>query len=208
MTTPPAAGPPAAGLPTPSPRRFEIVTVASSAGGVTALQVLLAGLPGRFPVPVVVVQHLDPRHETELDEVLERQGELPVKVAENGEQARPGTVYIAPADQDLAVGPDGTFAPRRHDQFVHPAANPVLEAAAQAYGPAVIACVLTGFGEDGAKGVQAVKASGGTVIVEEPASAKVRGMPDAAVAAVDADHVLPVADIAPVLCRLVQGEVS
>jgi two-component system, chemotaxis family, protein-glutamate methylesterase/glutaminase len=189
----------------PATRPYQLVMIAASAGGIPALHVVLAGLPAGFSVPVLISQHMTPQHQTELDTVLERQSMLPVKLAEHGEEVKPGIVYVAPADQGLVVGPDGTFAPEDHGHRVHPAADPLFEAAAQTYGPAAIACVLTGFGEDGAKGAQAVKAHGGTVIVQDPESAQVRSMPDAALEASAADHVLPVDDIASMLCRLVEG---
>lgn len=77
--------------------RFDIVTIASSAGGIRALAQVLGGLPAGFPVPVLVVQHLDPRHETVIADVLGRRTVLRVKLAEANEQALPGTIYVGPA---------------------------------------------------------------------------------------------------------------
>lgn len=189
---------------TSSPR-FRLLTVASSAGGISALAEVLGGLPSGFPVPVVVVQHLHPRHDTEIADVLGRQCTLPVKLAEPGEQTKPGTVYVAPPDRPLFIGSDGIFTLSENVHAMHPAADPLFVAAASAYGDSIIACVLTGLGADGAIGARAIKAHGGTVIVQDPESAEFRKMPDAALDATDVDFVLPLAEIATFASRLVTG---
>jgi len=186
-------------------RPVQVVTVASSAGGISALIHLLGDLPPGLSVPVVVVQHLNPQRETEIAEVLGRHSELPVKLAEKGERAEPGTVYVAPPDRALGIGADGMFSLTDASGTVHPAADPVFEAAADTYGSSTIACVLTGAGNDGARGARAVKARGGTVIVQDPTSAEFSAMPDATIEAADVDFVLPLAEIAPVVCRLVES---
>lgn len=185
--------------------RFEIVAIASSAGGVSALRDLLHALPPQFPVPVVVVQHLDPRHETVIAEVIGRRASLTVKVAEDEESMKPGVVYVAPPDHHLLVNAQGTLT-LTHTALVHfvrPSADLLFESVAGAYGARAIACVLTGTGRDGAMGVSAVKSRGGTVIAEDPQTAEFRGMPDAAVATGDVDFVLPLDEIADVITRLV-----
>jgi two-component system, chemotaxis family, protein-glutamate methylesterase/glutaminase len=186
---------------------FELVAIGSSAGGISALMRLLDGLPEDFPVPVIIVQHLDRRHETVIAEVLGRRSNLPVKLAEHEEKAKPGTVYIAPPNRHLFIGADKvlTLADTELVHFVRPSADLLLESAAGAYGGSTIACVLTGSGQDGAMGVRAIKARGGTVIVQDPASAEFRGMPDAAVEATAVDFVLPLDEIPPVICRLVEA---
>src|SRR5262244_1292614 len=86
---------------------YGIVAIAASAGGVIALGHVLGGLPTGFPVPVVVVQHLDPRHKTIIAEVLGRRAKLPVRLAQEGEKAVAGTIYIAPPNHHLLVGAEG-----------------------------------------------------------------------------------------------------
>jgi two-component system, chemotaxis family, protein-glutamate methylesterase/glutaminase len=188
-------------------RPFQLVTVASSAGGVRALGQLLAGLPRDLPVPVVIVQHLDPRHQTVIAEVLGRRSEMPVKLAEHEEKAEPGTVYVAPPNRHLFIGSDSvlTLADGELVHFVRPSADLLFEAAAGAFGASTIGCVLTGSGGDGAMGVRAIKARGGTVIVEDPDLAEFQGMPEAALGAAAVDFVLPLDEIAPVVCRLVHA---
>ncbi|MFC0847431.1 chemotaxis protein CheB [Streptomyces noboritoensis] len=192
----------------PPADHYGVVAVASSAGGIQALSAVLGALGPELPVPVLVVQHLDPRHRTVLDQVLARRTALPVKLAEAGERARPGTVYIAPPGQHLLVGSDGVLSLSTTEavHFVRPSADLLFASVASAYGPAAIACVLTGTGRDGATGVDTVKAHGGTVIAQDPKTAEFTGMPQSAVDTGAVDFVLPLEEIAAVVRGLVEAE--
>jgi two-component system, chemotaxis family, protein-glutamate methylesterase/glutaminase len=187
--------------------RYGLVVVGSSAGGIAALSEVLGGLPAGFPVPVLVVQHLDRRHDTILAQVLGRRALLPVKLALAGERANPGTVYLAPPNHHLLVDAGGLLRLSDSDlvHFVRPSADLLFESAARAYGARTIACVLTGTGRDGAAGVSAVKSHGGTVIAEDPGSAQFDGMPGAAVGTGAVDFVLPLQEIAPKVRGLVEA---
>ncbi|MEU5957151.1 chemotaxis protein CheB [Streptomyces sp. NPDC047525] len=189
-------------------RPYAVVAVASSAGGIQGLVALLSRLGPDLPVPVLVVQHLDPRHRTLLPEVLSRRTELAVKLAEDQEHMEPGTVYIAPPGLHLLVGPDGVLALTSTDpvHFVRPSGDLLFESVADSYGSRAIACVLTGTGVDGATGVAAVKHRGGTVIVEDPETAQFAGMPQAAVATGAADFVLRLEKIAAAVRGLVEDK--
>ncbi|GAB0102442.1 hypothetical protein JMUB6875_14100 [Nocardia sp. JMUB6875] len=193
--------------PLPPAEGYGVVAIASSAGGITALSHLLAHLPSRFPVPVLIVQHLDRRHETIIAHVLGRRSALPVQLAAADTRVVPGTVYIAPPNYHLLVGPDGVLALSSSElvHFVRPSADLLFESVAGAYGPRAIACVLTGSGSDGSMGVTAIKSRGGTVIVQDPEEAEFSGMPEAAVKTGAVDFILPLADIAEVVSGLVEG---
>jgi two-component system chemotaxis response regulator CheB len=182
---------------------FEIVALAASAGGLNALSVVLTALPAGFPAPLVVVQHLDRRHPSLMAEILGRRTALRVKEAGHGERVCSGIAYIAPPDRHLLVEPDGTLLLTRTQlvHFVRPSADLLFESVAGSYAERAIAVVLTGTGTDGALGVKAISETGGTVIVQDAASAEYTGMPHAARRY--ADHVLPLAEIAPALERLV-----
>jgi two-component system, chemotaxis family, protein-glutamate methylesterase/glutaminase len=184
---------------------YGIVAIAASAGGITALGRVLGGLPADFPVPIVVVQHLDPRHKTIIAEVLGRRAKLPVTLAQQGEKAESGTIYIAPPNHHLLVGAEGllTLSSSELVHFVRPSADLLFESVAGAYGPRAIACVLTGTGSDGTMGASAIKARGGTVIAEDPELAEFKGMPEAVVSAGYVDFVLPLDEIATVIRGLV-----
>ncbi|MFI2237487.1 chemotaxis protein CheB [Streptomyces chrestomyceticus] len=185
---------------------YEVVALASSAGGIKALTAVLGALGQDLAVPVLVVQHLDPRHRTIIAEVLSRRTALRVKLAEAEERARPGTVYIAPPDRHLLVGPGGTLTLSGSElvHFLRPSADLLFESVAGAYGAQAIACVLTGTGSDGSMGVDAIKSRGGTVIAEDPRTAEFKGMPEAAVGTGSVDFVLPLEEIAAVIRGLVE----
>lgn len=180
--------------------------VASSAGGVQGLKTLLGGLRPTMPVPVFVAQHLNRSRETRIVDILTRSTSLAVRLAEDGERPRAGTVYLAPPDRHLCVREGGTLALTREERvnFARPAADPLFASAAEEYGPRVIACVLTGADSDGARGVEVVKAHGGTTLVQDPETAEFHGMPNAAIRTGRADHVLPLEAIAPAIDRLLR----
>ncbi|MFD6157998.1 chemotaxis protein CheB [Nocardia sp. NPDC060256] len=190
--------------------QYAVVAIASSAGGITALFKVLGALPATLRVPVLVVQHLDPRHKTVLAELLSRRTELRVKLAEAGETVEAGTVYIAPPNYHLLVEPHGVLALSSSElvHFVRPSADLLFESVAGEYGPRAIVCVLTGSGSDGATGVRAVKSRGGTVVAQDPAEAEFKGMPGAAVSTGDVDLVVPLDEIAGVIRGLVIASAS
>ncbi|WP_330280959.1 chemotaxis protein CheB [Streptomyces sp. NBC_00588] len=187
--------------------RWSAVLIASSAGGIQGLGTLLGGLEAALPVPILVAQHLNRARETRIVNILSRSTALTVKLAEDGEEPAPGTVYIAPPDRHLCMRADGSLFLTREERvnYARPAADPLFESAAQVYGKGVIGCVLTGSDSDGARGVEAVKAHGGTVIVQDPGTAEFHGMPQAAVGTGQVDLVLALTDIAPAITRLMQS---
>jgi two-component system chemotaxis response regulator CheB len=188
---------------------FDIVALAASAGGLTALSRVLAALPADFPAVIVVVQHLDPRHRSVMADILSRRTPLRVKQAEEGEQVSPATVYIAPPNRHLLVNSDGTLSLTQSElvHFLRPSADLLFESVAASYRERAIAVVLTGTGSDGAMGVQAIKKMGGTVIAQDEASAEFFGMPSAAIHSGSVDFVLPLEEIPTALVTLViKGE--
>lgn len=182
-----------------------IVAITASAGGVEALSKVLSGLPPDFPVPIVVVQHLAPRHPSMLPEILARRCAIAIKPAEEGDALRAGTAFIAPPDQHLLVNGDGTVSLSHSDlvHFVRPSADLLFESVAASHGERTTALVLTGTGSDATMGVQAVDKMGGWVIVEDPETAEFAGMPRAAVETGAVDEVLPLEEIAARLVALV-----
>lgn len=184
--------------------RFELVVVAASAGGVQALGELVADLPAEFPLAMIIVQHVDPRHRSLLVDILARHSRVPVQSIDEGTELQPGTVYVAPPGLHVLVNADGTLSLSRAGlvHFVRPSADLLFESAAASYTDRVIAVVLTGTGEDGASGVQAVHQMGGTVMVQDEHTSAYFGMPGAAIATGAVDFVLPLDEIAPALVRL------
>jgi two-component system, chemotaxis family, protein-glutamate methylesterase/glutaminase len=187
---------------------FSIVMLAASAGGLGALSRVLGSLPPDFPVPVVVVQHLDPRHRSLMAEILQRRTQLNVEQATEGAKLEPSTVYIAPPDEHLLVTPDGRLTLSHADlvHFVRPSADLLFESGAGAFPGRAIGVVLTGSGSDANMGVRAIEQTGGTVIAQDPDEAEFSGMPQAAIASGAVDFVLRLEEIAPALVALVMRE--
>lgn len=184
---------------------FDVVALAASAGGLTAISKVMAGLPANFPASIVVVQHLDPRHRSLMADILSRRTSLRVKQAEEGDRLTTGTVYIAPPDRHLLVNPDETLSLSQSElvHFLRPSADLLFESVAASFKDRVIAVVLTGTGSDGAMGVKAIKKMGGTVIVQDEKTAEFFGMPGAAIQTGQTDFILPLDEIASALVRLV-----
>ncbi len=188
---------------------FDIVALASSAGGLNALSIMLAGMPADFPAAIVAVQHLDRRHRSLMATILSRRTQLRVKEAEEGDQIMPGYVYIAPPDRHLLVNPNYTLALAQTElvHFVRPSADLLFESVAARYKDRAIAVVLTGSGSDGNMGVRAIKKMGGTVIAQDEATSDFFSMPNSAIQTGSVDFILPLDEIAPALFSLVvRGE--
>jgi two-component system, chemotaxis family, protein-glutamate methylesterase/glutaminase len=186
------------------------VAIAASAGGLTALTTLLGGLPRQFPVPLAIVQHLDPNHASFLADILSRRTQLSVKEAVAREVMRAGVAYVAPPDWHLLVG-GGRCISLTHTEPIHharPSADVLFASAARACGSRVIAVVLTGAGSDGAAGACLVKSGGGLVIAQDEASSAFFSMPQAAIATGIVDFVLPLDAIADKLVELTSHDVA
>jgi two-component system, chemotaxis family, protein-glutamate methylesterase/glutaminase len=186
---------------------FDVIAIASSAGGLAALTTTLSALPGDLPAGILVVQHLDPRHRSLMAEILSRRTTLNVKQAEEGDLVEPGTVFVAPPDNHLLVNPGGTLA-LAHTELVHfvrPSADLLFESVAAAYKERAIAVVLTGSGSDGAMGVKAIKTMGGTVIAQDESTSEFFAMPSAAIETGQVDFVLPLDEMSSALVALVVG---
>ena len=185
--------------------QFDVVALASSAGGIAAISHILESLPAGFPAAIVVVQHLDPRHRSLMAEILRRRTPLEVVQATEGDRIRPGTVHIAPPDRHLLVNRDGSLS-LSHSELVHfvrPSADLLFESVAASYEERAIAVVLTGTGSDGSLGVGAIKKMGGTVIAQDQESAEFFGMPSAAIKSGHADFILRLDEIPSALTTLV-----
>jgi two-component system, chemotaxis family, protein-glutamate methylesterase/glutaminase len=185
---------------------FDIVALAASAGGLKALGQVLAALPGDFPAAIVVVQHLAPQRPSLLAALLNRQAQLRIQQAQMGDRLQVGTALIAPPDWHLLVQPDGLIA-LTHTERIHfsrPAADRLFESVAESFQQRSIAVVLTGMGQDGAIGIQKIKALGGTTIAQNRESSEYFSMPDAAIQTQAVDWILPLEQIAVTLMKLVR----
>ncbi len=201
--TPPAVIPRRGEVPARRAVRDRLVAIAASTGGPEALHRLLSALPGDYPLPVLVVQHITHGFTQGLAEWLNAACDLNVKLAEHGEPLMPRTVYVAPDDRHLGVtAPDTVvLAATAPVGGFRPAATFLFESVARAFGPAATAVLLTGMGENGVEGLRAVRCAGGRIIAQDQASSIVWGMPGAAVGAGLTDLILPPEAIAAFLVR-------
>lgn len=190
-----------------APAAATVVVMAASSGGLAALSRVLGGLPADFPLPIGIVQHRSDALPNLLPQLLSRAGPLPAKLAEEGEVMRPGMVYLAPPDRHLVMRPDRSvaFMDGGRIRYVRSSANPLFESAAEGLDGGVIGVVLTGYGADGTDGVQAIRAAGGIVIAQDPATAAQGEMPASAIRTGMVDYVVPLEQIAPLLVRLARG---
>ena len=186
------------------PRLEHLVVVGSSAGGIEALSTLLGGLHPSFPAPVILAQHLDPNHQSHLQTVLQRKTEMPVVLVTESERMQPGSVYVVPANRHVVVN-DGTVAVEGADEHdrPRPSVDLLLRTAARAYGDRLVAVILTGTGSDGAAGAVDVKQAGGTIVIQNPRTARYPSMPQALPPTV-VDHVVDIERMAVLLSDLLQ----
>jgi two-component system chemotaxis response regulator CheB len=205
MHTPSKATPsrkrPASGSSVPG----KVVAIATSTGGPAALYRLFSDLPGDFPAPILVVQHITRGFVAGLVDWLNKAAGVRVKLAERGEPLKPSTGYLAPDDFHLGVTAQGEVVLAADPPVggFRPSGTYLFESAARAYGAAAVAVILTGMGEDGVEGLRAVRQAGGRILAQDEASSVIFGMPGAAVAAGLADQVLPLADIPSRLMEVV-----
>jgi two-component system chemotaxis response regulator CheB len=184
-----------------------IVAIGASAGAIEALSVLLPTLPTDLAIPVLVVVHLPRNLPSILPEVLARVCRLPVREPADKVPIEPGVVWIAPPDYHVLVDADATFAlsvePPVH--FSRPSVDVLFESIAPVYGASAVAIVLTGANADGADGAAAIRATGGTVLVQRPDLAYASAMPLAAIARAAPQFVGELDEIAAHLAALLGG---
>lgn len=200
---PPRPPPPRLAQPRPavSRRVGEIVVIAASTGGPNALVELLCGLPPDVPVPFLIAQHMPPVFTRLLADRLAEKAQLPVVEGQAGDLIQPGKVWIAPGDYHMVVQRRGTrleigVNQAARENSCRPSADVLFRSAAAVYGPGVVGVVMTGMGQDGLKGCEAISANRGQILAQDEASSVVWGMPGFVARAGLADAVVPLADLA------------
>lgn len=197
----------------PSHRPPELIVIGCSLGGMDALRTILTNLTRDFCVPIVVAQHRHRRSNEELPAYFRRQTDLKVVDAEDKQWIAPGHVYLAPADYHLFIernGVRGELSLSVDDavRFSRPSIDVLFESAAEAYGDRLIAIVLTGANEDGARGAARIKAFGGIVIAQDPSTAEAPAMPRSTIERVLVDQILRLEEIAPFLVEVCEPSLS
>ncbi|MBY8928765.1 chemotaxis protein CheB [Pseudomonas sp. Wu6] len=191
-----AASPPIHGI--------EAIVVGASAGGVEALLSIFGGLPDTFGLPIIAVLHLPDERRSQLAEVFARRLRIPVKEARDKESIEAGTLYFAGPGYHLSVEQDRSLSLSQEDRVHHsrPAIDFLFTSAADAYAKSLLAILLTGANQDGARGLAYVKQSGGTTVVQDPVEARIAVMPLAALALHTPDHILSLSRIGSLLASL------
>ncbi|MFD1874574.1 chemotaxis protein CheB [Hymenobacter bucti] len=179
------------------------MVIGASAGGVAALLELVKTLPTDFPAPVFIVQHVGAHSPSILPELLSRVTPLAVKHADDGEKFAAGTIYVAQPDHHLLLEAGAVLVKRgpKENRF-RPSIDALFRSAAYGYGSRVIGVVLTGYLDDGTSGLWSVQRLGGLTVVQDPHDAEVPDMPANALEFVQADYVVPLAEISALLVRL------
>ena len=180
-----------------------MVAIAASTGGPTALATLLSGLGGLM-APVLVVQHLHPDFTGGLLVWMSRASALPVEMAEQGHVPEPGHVYLAPGDLHLRLGPGFRLDLNPAPPSIHrPSADQLFRSVAEQAGAAGVGVLLTGMGEDGARGLLEMQQTGGRTLGQDKASCAVFGMPRAAQLMGAVKDLLPLDQLADAVRRAV-----
>jgi two-component system chemotaxis response regulator CheB len=188
-------------------RRPVAIALAASTGGPQAIQAVLQSIGHGLDVPLFIVQHITAGFAPGMVSWLSSTCPQAVKLAEQGEQPRGGTVYLAPQDHHLMLARRGTLVLSSAPPVrgFRPSASVLFESVAEYYGARAVGAILTGMGDDGAAGLGALRAAGAVTIAQDEATSVVYGMPAAAVALGAARYVLPLAAIGPAVRKLVDG---
>jgi two-component system CheB/CheR fusion protein len=182
----------------------DLVVIGSSAGGIEALSILVSTLPVDFPAPLVLAQHLDPNRPSTLNLILQRRTSLPIVVVTSLEKLKTGTIYVVPSNYHVSIHDQVVEIHDNNARHPRPSIDTLLSTAASAYGDRLFAVILTGMGNDGAIGAVDVKNAGGTIIVQDPYTARNPSMP-LSPPPTAIDFSLPIERIGHVLYDLLMG---
>ena len=185
---------------------IQVVTIGVSTGGPDALARVLPALPANFPLPVVIAQHMPPIFTSLLATRLAAKSALPVRQCVSGEALAPGCVFIAPGDFHMIVSDEnGAVVLKTHqgpkENFCRPSVDVLFHSVARVYGGRALAVVLTGMGQDGVKGCEALHGLGARIFVQDEATSVVWGMPGFVARAGLADKILPLDQIGAEIVR-------
>lgn len=190
------------------PRDFQhVIAIACSTGGPQALVRLLRTLPAGFPIPIVIAQHISHGFIDGMAQWLASLCAMPVSVGKEGEQIRPGHIYLSPSERDLCISPHHRFQLQSSPEnaLYHPSCDVLLQSIAKVYGKDAIGIILTGMGRDGVNGMRAIYQAGGTTLAQDEASSVIYGMNQEAVRAGVIQYELPLESLTERLLWYVRG---
>jgi two-component system chemotaxis response regulator CheB len=197
--------------PSAQPGRVQVLAIGASTGGPNALTTIFRGLRADFPVPIVIVQHMPPMFTRLLAERLSAEFPIRVSEGESGSVLQPGQAWIAPGDHHMSVVRNGTKVRIQVEQgppenSCRPAVDVLFRSVAQTFGPNSLAVILTGMGQDGLRGCEAIRETGGQILAQDEVTSVVWGMPGYVARAGLADRVLPLSLIADEILRRVEND--
>lgn len=189
----------------------QVVVIGASTGGPNALAELFRRLPADFSVPILIVQHMPPMFTRLLAERLSSEFSINVREGSSGGVPEPGQAWIAPGDHHMVVVRDGAqvrilLHQDPPENSCRPAVDVLLRSVAQAYGPNSLTVILTGMGQDGLHGCEAIREVDGQILAQDESTSVVWGMPGYVARAGLADRVLPLSLIADEILRRVKPE--
>lgn len=186
---------------------FDIIVMGVSMGGFKTLQTILGALPSGFETPIVIVQHRHSDSGTPLARQLQKYCALSLGEPDDTEPIFPGKVYLAPAGYHLMVQKNrfslSTDAPV---SYAIPSIDVLFESAADSYGARTMGVLLSGANDDGVRGLRKIKAMGGHIIAQDPATAESPIMPQAAISSGVVDRILPLTEIIPYILTLMPSQ--
>ncbi len=184
---------------------FPIVGIGASAGGLESFTHLLQEIPVTTGLAFVLVQHLDPSHESMLPELLSRVTRMPVQQVRHGMVVEPNKIYVSPPNANMTIsGLVLKLASRSQARGLHMPIDHFFRSLAQEHGSRAIGIILSGAGSDGALGLAEIKEQGGITFVQDERTAKFPRMPHSAIMNGGIDFILPPAGIAQELARVAQ----
>ncbi len=187
---------------------FAVVAIGASTGGPAALNSLFKVMPRDFPLPIVVVQHMAAGFIEGMVRWMQIESNLEIRIAQQGERILPGMVYFAPDEHHLFFESRDVLGLNQAPPVSHvrPSATVLLQSVAKIYGAQAIGVILSGMGDDGALGLQALHGHGGMTLAQDEATSVVYGMPRVAVELGAVDQILPLEQVAPTLAELTLHE--
>ncbi|MBI5238336.1 MAG: chemotaxis-specific protein-glutamate methyltransferase CheB [Deltaproteobacteria bacterium] len=189
----------------PSSKNIKIVVIGASTGGPPVLQTILSGLNAKFPVPVIVVQHIAKGFLDGMVAWLSQTTHHPVHAAAGGERLLPGHVYFAPDDMHVGIsGGQIELSGAEPENGIRPSVSYLFRSAIRVFGPDIVGVLLTGMGKDGAEELKLMKELGAITIAQDRESSVVYGMPGEAVRLGAATYVFPPEKIARALEDIVR----
>ena len=189
---------------------IEAVVIGCSAGGLKSLCTIITQLPVDYPHPDIVVQHRKEGSDDFLSTYLDGQSAIFVKEADEKEEIKAATVYIAPPGYHLLVEQSHTFSLSMEPlvNFTRPAIDVLFETAADVYEEHLLGLLLTGANSDGSIGLKRIQQYGGLTVAQNPQTAEAQQMPLAATHLLQVDYVLELEEIGKFLCQLVTDELG